>query len=798
MPFSPGKKYRGYSQENLAKAFKAVKEKNMPVQRAAREYGVPESTLRDRIKGKVGLQKTRSGPAPVLGMKEENKLVEYLQLLTDFGYSFSRSDVINLATDFAVVLGKRDPSDTFTHQWYYSFLSRWPGLVSKRPAGAKSQSAKATSVDALTTYYYQLQSTLKKYNLTKSPDSLFVIEEVCINTDKSPPEVISWKDVRCDKNNKVIGPTLTMIVCGNSTGARLPGFFVFPGKTVSSESIEDCSPGTGATCSDEGTTNSSVFQLYLENHFLKFIERKEEAQPILLLYDGHRTHISPAMIELYKKQYVHMFPLPPTVSQAMGDMTFGIFRDFVPRFNEESDDFLESELDKSIHSSVCVVACKAYKRAINSAVLKSFFKNVGVYPFCPTEMDPRIDLSKPVLFPKRNIPVKKPKETLAVKWQSPRHQVRRKMVKPREETSDQDDGDFEDMESEAFGGKSKKRKKAPQTMYRYNYSNRRKASTPKVKKQKDEALPSTSERVPMMKLKIKKAKADKVRNKKSKSKSKRSKRNKDDSTTDDSSEFETESTDSEIDEMLSSDEHDIDDYEAQTSRLQFESSLREELETSRLYFEYNQKKFNLVDSPVKEHSYEMLVRAQAGHSEKEQEQHDAPEQYAYQTVMTVQIDESGNIINTSKVEQQIVEEQVVEDQVVDEQIASISEQEVADQKHLVEHQEDEEQQEIVEQHEEVVEEEEIEKKSVKQEAQEVQPTLVESVEEEVPMQETCCVCKQYHPEKAVAGGYIVEFATWGKCDYPDCAHWTHLKYCCDVKALRRHDIFYCPCHQEDE
>ena len=795
MPYSPGKKYRGYSQENLAKAFKAVKEKNTPVQRAAREYGVPESTLRDRIKGKVGLQKTRSGPAPVLGMKEENKLVEYLQLLTDFGYSFSRADVINLATDFAVVLGKRDPSDTFTHQWYYSFMSRWPGLVSRRLAGARSHSSKATTIEALTTYYHQLQSTLKKYNLTKSPDSLFVIEEVCINTDKSPPEVISWKDVRCDKNNKVIGPTLTMIVCGNSTGARLPGFFVFPGKTVSSESIEDCSPGTGATCSDEGTTNSSVFQLYLENHFLKFIERKEEAQPILLLYDGHRTHISPAMIELYKKQYVHMFPLPPNVSQATADMSFGIFKDFVPRFNEESDDFLESELDKSIHSSVCVVACKAYKRAINSTVLKAFFKNVGIYPFCPTEMDSRIDLSKPVLFPKRNIPVKKPKETIAVKWQSPRHQVRRKVVKPRQEISDQDDDDFEDMESEAFGGKTKKRKKE-KTVYRYNYSNRRKSTTPKVKKQKVEpALPSTSYRAPpTMRLKVKKQKKEKEK------KSKRGRRSrKRDSSTEESSEYESESTDSEIDEMLSSDEHDIDDYEAQTSRLQFESSLREELETSRLYFEYNQKKFKLVDSPVKEHSYEMLVHEQPGHSQAVQEQHETADQYPYQTVMTVQIDESGNIINTSRVEQQIVEEQVVEDQVVEEQIESISnEQEGADQ------QVDQQQQDNVEQQEEAVAESEEKegkagKKSVKQEPHGVIPAVVETVvEEEVPMQEVCCVCKQYHPEKAVAGGYIIEFATWGKCDYPECEHWTHLKYCCDVKALRRHDIFHCPCHQEDE
>ena len=734
---SPGKKYRGYSQENLAKAFKAVTEKKMPVQRAAREYGVPESTLRDRIKGKVPLQKTRSGPPPVLGMKEENKLVEYLMLLSDFGYSFSRSDVVNMATDFAVVLGKRDPNDTFTHQWYYSFLSRWPGAIAKRPFGNKLQCEKASSLDSLTNYYYQLQSTLKRYNLNTSPDSLFVIDEICINMDRSPPEVLSWRDVRYDRNRQEMRPTLTLLVCGNSTGARLPGFFIFPGKTVSSESIEDCSPGTGATCSDDGATNSSVFQLYLENHFLKFIERKEETQSILLLYDGHRTHISPALIELYKKQYVHLFPLPPFVSQSLVELSSGIFQDFPARFNEESDHFLETELERSIHSSVCVVACKAYKRAVNSAILKSYFKNIGIYPFNPEEVDSRIDLSKP------NLPVKKKaaKEKLAVKWHSPRHtkQQYRHAVKV-DDQAEQARADFEEIESEMFGGKKRRKKKSPKVTYKYNYSNRRKSATPRPKKQKLDEQPGGSEKTPKLKLKLRKKSEMEKRN----TKSKRSKRM-NESTTEESS-IDTESTDSEIEEMLSSDEHDIDDYDAQTKRLAFETSLREELETSRLYFEYNQKQFKLMDSPVKEPSYEVSVA---------KEQPATSEEYVYETVVTSvvteeKIDEMGNVIQEQP---NLVEEK----------------QEKSDE----------------------VEEQQIEEPEIIVKVENIQ----ESVEEEIPTSETCCVCNKYHPDKAHEG-YVIEFATWGKCDYPNCEHWTHLKYCCDIKVLRRHDVFHCPCHKD--
>ncbi|XP_052083703.1 uncharacterized protein LOC127721060 [Mytilus californianus] len=57
----------------------------------------------------------------------------------------------------------------------------------------------------------------------------------------------------------------------------------------------------------------------------------------------------------------------------------------------------------------------------------------------------------------------------------------------------------------------------------------------------------------------------------------------------------------------------------------------------------------------------------------------------------------------------------------------------------------------------------------------------------------CCVCKKRFPE-ALRQCVSLVFAQWGKCMYPQCDHWTHLRFCCNVNVLRRHSIFYCPCH----
>lgn len=53
----------------------------------------------------------------------------------------------------------------------------------------------------------------------------------------------------------------------------------------------------------------------------------------------------------------------------------------------------------------------------------------------------------------------------------------------------------------------------------------------------------------------------------------------------------------------------------------------------------------------------------------------------------------------------------------------------------------------------------------------------------------CCGCGQRQPEEFKNNTYI-EFLNWGKCDF--CEHWTHLKYCSPVKAIRRDTVFRCP------
>lgn len=67
----------------------------MGVNRAALEHGVPRTTLKDRVSGKV-VHGSKSGPPPYLTKEEETELAEFLRTSAEIGYPKTRDDVIGI------------------------------------------------------------------------------------------------------------------------------------------------------------------------------------------------------------------------------------------------------------------------------------------------------------------------------------------------------------------------------------------------------------------------------------------------------------------------------------------------------------------------------------------------------------------------------------------------------------------------------------------------------------------------------------------------------------------------------
>ena len=62
----------------MTNAYKTVREDNMPVLRASKQFGVPENTLRDRVLGKIHPETLTMGRERLFSNLEEATIVDHI------------------------------------------------------------------------------------------------------------------------------------------------------------------------------------------------------------------------------------------------------------------------------------------------------------------------------------------------------------------------------------------------------------------------------------------------------------------------------------------------------------------------------------------------------------------------------------------------------------------------------------------------------------------------------------------------------------------------------------------------
>ena len=117
-----------------------------------------------------------------------------------------------------------------------------------------------------------------------------------------------------------------------------------------------------------------------KEHFLKYIQGRQ-GQTILVLYDGHKSHISLDVIDWAHENNVISFVLPPHCSHILQPMHIGCFGPLQVIDNQECLTFSRLNHKLVNRYEVCSLACKAYTAALSPTNLGSAFAKAGILPF---------------------------------------------------------------------------------------------------------------------------------------------------------------------------------------------------------------------------------------------------------------------------------------------------------------------------------------------------------------------------------------------------------------------------------
>ena len=94
------KKRKKWSDEQMIAAMESVEKGLSGVNQAALQHGVPKTSLKNRLSGRV-VHGTKPGPRPYLDKNEEKELSEFLQKCSSMGYGKTRKDVLKIAEAYA-------------------------------------------------------------------------------------------------------------------------------------------------------------------------------------------------------------------------------------------------------------------------------------------------------------------------------------------------------------------------------------------------------------------------------------------------------------------------------------------------------------------------------------------------------------------------------------------------------------------------------------------------------------------------------------------------------------------------
>ncbi|XP_045190343.2 uncharacterized protein LOC123547372 isoform X3 [Mercenaria mercenaria] len=347
---------RVYKTSDLVDAYNMVKNCGLSIHKAAKMFNVPKSTLMDRVSHKVSLDVCRYGPDPVLSVEEESKLSAHLIELANVGYGYTQVEISRQASDYAIMLGKRAEDNPFSSRWYKNYSTRHLESDQVKPVLQPNQKTVCTNRECIAKYYEKLTSIVHEYNPDIKPENMFVMDEIDIELDTNAAERLS---------------ILTAIGAGNAAGQIIPPYFVMV--TVLKRENNKVAR--------KSQLITNTFKNYLTSHFMKNANRTDnENEHLIVLYDGHRSHLSVELIEWSKEHHIVLFVIPPHECCIVKTRNGGVFEPMKSKYNTECNKLTKDNQQIETNADGVSLAKSVYDDVVKPSALQIWFKSAGIYP----------------------------------------------------------------------------------------------------------------------------------------------------------------------------------------------------------------------------------------------------------------------------------------------------------------------------------------------------------------------------------------------------------------------------------
>lgn len=384
-----------YSEQSLASALEAVKN-GTSIRSASREFGVPKTTIQDRISGRIKEGPRKMGPQTVLSLEEESILVKWLKQLATTGFPQKKTDLQN-AVQKIILENKRETpfkDGRPGEKWYSGFLKRHPDLVLREPEGLTKSRAIITE-EFIRKWFQDLNEFINE----KGIQDIFTDPRRVLNGDETSFSM-------CPKTGKVLAPkgwknvyelkkgnekeAITVLLVFSAAGGTAFPMVVFPYIRPPASVVKTIPEKWYLGRSETGWMRSEVFYEYIVNGVNEWILMNNIPKPVILFIDGHKSHLTLHLSKWCDENDIILYALPPNTTHIMQPADVSVFKPLKTQWKKTVRDW-QSKPENSNKvlnkNSFCPLLQECLESPFLPQSIINGFKRCGIYPLDPDAVD---------------------------------------------------------------------------------------------------------------------------------------------------------------------------------------------------------------------------------------------------------------------------------------------------------------------------------------------------------------------------------------------------------------------------
>ena len=373
------RKEHKWTKEELTEGVVLVTEHGKSLREAAAVTGIPKSTLGDYVTGRREIGATK-GPPTILTTAEETQLANWAKDMASIGYGCTKEQILQAV--HKIVVADNRPN-TFTDnrpgkKWWTGFLKRHPELSLRTPENLDSHRAKCCTRDTLSKWYSDFRQFLEVNSIRNDAQHFWNADESGFSLCPKTGKVLAQKgasdvySLTCSGKDQI-----TTLCAGSASGALIPPMHIFAGQRFAYNPLEGGVPGAYFGKSKNGWIDSELFYGWLANHFATHVK----VRPVILLIDGHRSHINLETSRYCHENGIFLYCLPPHSSHITQPLDVGFFKPLKDAWKKECAAYRHAHPGEFISKQNFASVFKdAWFQAARPILLVNAFRGAGIFP----------------------------------------------------------------------------------------------------------------------------------------------------------------------------------------------------------------------------------------------------------------------------------------------------------------------------------------------------------------------------------------------------------------------------------